>query len=131
MEFKGTPGPWRWELNESAKSVNLCGGGGVPFDLTVMDFERYGMNGAAPCFMGNLFLERAEKFSRVVKGREHHQKWFKGINHPDALLIEKAPEMLDMLIDIYSKFEKDGHLLNVSPTKIKELIKSATEVPND
>lgn len=31
--------------------------------------------------------------------------------------------MLEMLQEIADKFDKDQHLLNVSPTKIKELIK--------
>ena len=41
----------------------------------------------------------------------------------NARLISKAPEMLEMLQEIADKFDKDQHLLNVSPTKIKELIK--------
>lgn len=46
----------------------------------------------------------------------------------NALLISKSPDMLEMLKDIYSQYEKDGHLLNVSPSKIKQLIKEATEL---
>jgi hypothetical protein len=46
----------------------------------------------------------------------------------NALLISKAPEMLAMLEDIYSKYERDHHLLNVSPSKIQQLIKEATEL---
>lgn len=46
----------------------------------------------------------------------------------NALLISKAPEMLEMLKEIYSKYEKDKHLLNVSPSKIKQVIKEATEI---
>jgi hypothetical protein len=46
----------------------------------------------------------------------------------NALLISKAPEMLAMLEDIYSKYERDQHLLNVSPSKIQQLIKEAKEL---
>lgn len=41
----------------------------------------------------------------------------------NARLIAEAPAMLEMLQEIADKFDKDQHLLNVSPTKIKELIK--------
>lgn len=46
----------------------------------------------------------------------------------NAQLISCAPEMLDMLIEIVDKYDKDGHLLNVSPSKIKELINKATTI---
>lgn len=99
MEFKGTPGPWRWELNEGYKQVYLCGGKPM-FDLTVMDFVRYGMGGAAPRFNRTLtqpginLMERVEHFACVVSGREHHADWFKSVQHPDALLIAAAPDLL-------------------------------------
>lgn len=44
-------------------------------------------------------------------------------SYHDALLDALAPEMYEMLQEIADKFDKDQHLLNVSPTKIKELIK--------
>ncbi len=46
----------------------------------------------------------------------------------NALLISKAPEMLEMLKDIYSKYQEKGHLLDVSPSAIEQLIKEATEL---
>lgn len=129
MEFKGTPAPWRWELNETSKNITLCGG--VPkYDLIVMDFVRYGMNGACPRFnttheSGFNILERADTMGVAVEGREHHQSWFKNINHPDALLISKAPEMLDMLKDILDCYNS-GDVYH--EYKIKQLIKEATEL---
>ena len=75
-----TPGPWRWEFNGKHKSVALCGGKPL-FDKTVMDFERFGMRGAAPRFaersdsLGGL-LHRCERFAVEVKGREHHAQAF-------------------------------------------------------
>ena len=39
----------------------------------------------------------------------------------EKLEAEKA-ELLEALEEMYSKYEKDGHLLNASPSKIKSLI---------
>ena len=41
---------------------------------------------------------------------------------------QKYDEMLAMLEDIYSKYERDQHLLNVSPSKIQQLIKEVKEL---
>lgn len=110
---KHTPGPWRWEVNRAHKSIKLCGGpshrGYGRFDLTVMDFARYGMTGAAPVFwnwdldksVGERF--RADVLAEPVAGREHHASWFADINHPDALLIAAAPvlrEGADAALDL-------------------------------
>jgi hypothetical protein len=46
MSAQHTPGPWRWEFNAERKSVDLVGGRPM-FDLTVMDFARWGMGNAA------------------------------------------------------------------------------------
>ncbi len=89
-----TQGPWRWELNEKSKWVELFGRGG----LIVMDFRRWGMNGASPRFRDGSdrdLLAPAQAFGSVVAGREHHAAWFKRLNHPDANLIAAAPDLLD------------------------------------
>ncbi|MDQ6477834.1 hypothetical protein [Dyadobacter sp. LHD-138] len=110
-QFKGTVGPWRWEINEKHKNVQLCGG--VPaFDLTVMDFARYGTGGAAPRFNkdiggGLLIMERAEQYSEEVEGRRHHASWFKTLNHPDANLIAAAPDLLNAAI-LYLEHKQFG-----------------------
>lgn len=92
-----TPGPWRFELNRKSRRVQLCGGKPT-YDLTVMDFVRWGMDSAAPRFRtdrANLnIMKRAEEFGAVVLGREHHADWFQSIDHPDARLIEAAPDLL-------------------------------------
>ena len=95
---KHTLGPWLWTMNLTTKRLQLLGG--VPkYDLIVMDFVRWGMNGAAPRFNTELrtnlnVMEPAHKFGKIVAGREHHADWFQVINHPDALLMQAAPDLL-------------------------------------
>jgi hypothetical protein len=96
-----TPGPWRWEVSLKSKQISLCGGR-PRFDLTVMDFERWGMSGARPRLLstwsdGLMVMEHAEKFATIVSGREHHCEWFQGLDHPDARLIAAAPDLLAAL----------------------------------
>ena len=94
-----TPGPWRWEVNMKSKRIQLCGGK-PQYDLTVMDFARWGMNGARPRvldFSDNMLLREAEDYRAVVPGREHHASWFQGINHPDMNMISAAPDMYDAI----------------------------------
>lgn len=84
-----------------SKSVHLVGG--VPkFDLTVMDFDRWGMHGAAPRLRqvlhnGMNIMDRCEIYAKPVAGREHHKDWFQDIDHPDMRLMAEAPELLKAL----------------------------------
>lgn len=96
-----TAGPWKWELNEKHRSAQLMGRNEelrLDYDLTVMDFVRYGMGGAAPRFRtdraGMNIMKRVEEWGAVVPGREHHADWYKAIDHPDARLIAASPDLL-------------------------------------
>ena len=97
-EQQHTPGPWRWEINEKSREVHLSGGRPA-FDLSVLDFVRWGMGGASPRFNvagrdGLNLMHRADEFAVPVAGREHHSYWFQGLSHPDADLIAAAPDLL-------------------------------------
>jgi len=112
MVGKHTPGPWRWEINRKHKSINLCGGHPAgTYDKTVLGFERYGMNGAAPVFHN--WTEdgwggkphRAFELAVEKVGREHHADWFALIDHPNAHLIATAPDLLEAL-ELFVRAEK-------------------------
>jgi hypothetical protein len=103
-----TPGPWRWEISLCSKRLHLVGGE-TRFDLTVMDFVRWGMSGASMRLRedidGRNLLYRCEKWAKPVAGREHHSEWFQQIDHPDARLIESAPDLLAALENIMASVE--------------------------
>jgi len=131
-EFKGTPAPWRWELNEKSKDIKICGGKPM-YDATVMDFVRYGMGGAAPRFQVEIapdisILERSEVFGIEVKGREHHAKWFKTIDHPDANLISAAPDLLQAAIDFIEKVDDGRARSTDSYNKFKLAVHKALNI---
>jgi len=99
-ETKFTPGPWRWELNPGGKRLSLLGG--VPqYDLTVMDFERWGMNGATMRLRDTAHdgwnimyrVHERDDWHGPQKGREHHADWHQLVMHPDAALIEASPNL--------------------------------------
>lgn len=104
MTTKHTEGPWRWEFNAEYRSVHLVGGR-PQYDLTVMDFTRWGMAGAGirlrELSEGGMDLlhklhERPEWIA-PFPGREHHKHWCADVIHPDMRLIAAAPELLAAL----------------------------------
>lgn len=115
MSAAHTPGPWRWEMNQSTKEVNLVGG--VPrFDLTVMDFVRWGMGSAAPRFRdtaldGMNLMDRVcdkPEWLQDFPGRSHHARWCRAVIHPDAVLMATAPDLLDALERLVRQHGSDG-----------------------
>lgn len=128
-ENKFTKGPWRWEYNEKVKRLQLCGGV-RPFDLTVMDFTRCGMQGGTARLRElsedelNVMYP-ASKWAEPEKGREHHKNWFQLINHADANLIAAAPDLLEALngmISMYCELINSGDAGYWNPEEVPEVI---------
>jgi len=96
-----TPGPWRWEYNEKHRGLHLVGGR-RRYDLTIIDFERWGMHKATmrmrdTAHDGMQLLYKVHERPDWIApepGREHHQSWHQLLTHPDAKLIEAAPDLL-------------------------------------
>lgn len=101
MTTAHTTGPWRWEFNAEHRSVHLVGGR-PKYDLTVMDFTRWGMAGAGIRLRElsergmNLLHKLHERPDWIASfpGREHHIRWRAAVIHPDMRLIEAAPDLL-------------------------------------
>lgn len=99
-----TPGPWRWEFNRASKNVHIVGGRPM-FDLTVMDFTRWGMADAVPRFRDtavdgmNIMHRLCDRSDWLAfdPGRAHHASWHLLITHPDARLMQAAPVLLAAL----------------------------------
>ena len=124
-----TAGPWRWELNEESRRIQLCGGE-PRFDLTVMDFVRWGMNGAIPRLREDRdrmnIMHRVDRWGIVAPGREHHADWFKLLDHPDARLIESSPELFERLRALLAAVER-GEVLDHHVSSARAIIARVAE----
>jgi hypothetical protein len=106
MNLPHTSGPWRWEINRKSKSLHLVGGRPM-FDLTLLDFERWGMGGATIRLRDtahdgmNIMHKLHERPDWIAPfhGREHHAHWCADVIHPDARLIASAPDLLDACVE--------------------------------
>ena len=99
-----TPGPWRWEFNREHKVLHLVGGR-PQYDLTIMDFDRWGMNRAIATLRDpeedgmNIMHRLCDRPDWIAPfpGRAHHAAWCADVTHPDMRLMAAAPDLLDEL----------------------------------
>lgn len=100
MEFKHTPGPWRWEMHKDGKRVSLMSG--ARMRPIVMNFWRWGTQGAAPTFRDATrdILKRADDWFKSFSGGS-----WGTIDHPDAHLIAAAPDLLAKLTKLVNDLD--------------------------
>lgn len=96
-----TKGPHRWFGNTKVKNIYLA-----TIDrgrIYIMEFVRWGMGGACPTFQppadGSLGWNMIRADERV-QYEAPHRKDFVGIDHPDAIAIERSWEDIDALITV-------------------------------
>lgn len=102
-----TPGPWRWEFNRDSKSMHLVGGR-PRYDLTIMDFVRWGMQGGGVRMRDTTHdglqlmyeVHKRPDWVAPFPGREHHANWCADVVHPDMRLMAAAPELLEALLGL-------------------------------
>lgn len=126
-----TPREWYWDANPKTKRIDLRSRYGIG-DI-VIDFVRYGMQGAAPRFndcrvsdvnSGVGIMKRADEYFEVIPGREHHARWAANINHPDAQFIAHFnPAKVAALLDEIADLKKRVNLLETSSEAAEKSLK--------
>ncbi|MCL6446838.1 MAG: hypothetical protein K6U04_01600 [Armatimonadetes bacterium] len=87
------PGPWKWFANTKSKEIHLATNyGGRHF---IIEFARLGFQKAQPVFQDHDEGVMYKAFDRWLSEPDH--KGDCTIIHPDARLIEMAPELYDCL----------------------------------
>ena len=99
---KATPGPWSWRGNSDCKVLYLMSDTGRR--PLVMDFVRWGTQGAQPRFQQDELMIRA---SELMSPRaQHHSTFDLDVNHPDAEFIVAARNALQELLDEVERLRK-------------------------
>ncbi len=130
-----TPGPWRWEIRTGHKMCKLMTDHSGQY--YVMDFARWGLQDACPTFQQyekysgpvderrSLGMTRADKMAKSYPGKEHHQGYDDYIDHPDAILIAKAPEYISYLLAEVERLETENKSLQVDVQVMRNNLRNA------
>jgi hypothetical protein len=136
MKAPYTPGPWRWEINRKHRGLHLVGG--LPqYDLTIMNFARWGMGGAVATLRDtaeagfNIMHRLPDRPDWIapLPHREHHADWCAGVTHPDMLLMAAAPDLLEALralVDMDVSYQR-GPVVEDAVEKARAAIAKATQ----
>lgn len=90
-----TRGPWRWFGNVKTRQVYLATThSGRRF---ILQFWRWGTRDAQPVFQIDGRMVKLEEMAARGVVRVDHNREIVGVNHPDALFIERAREDVDAL----------------------------------
>lgn len=86
-----TPGPYMWDVRPEVHSVDLKTVNAPGWH--VLQARRWGMRGAQMWFRDLVrgVMVDMKDLLVAMPGREHH-KWIRGIDHPDAIALEKSWE---------------------------------------
>ena len=138
MTDQHTPGPWVWRGNAHAQDVYLStrhGGRRI-----VMGFKRWGTANAQPTFRGQNSLEDAKDLLKfevgdpsvtgVAEARENNSVYrlhIADIDHPDARLIEAAPEMWDLIVELFED-PKLSLIIGGNPNRVGALMERADKL---
>lgn len=107
------PGPWRWRGNTESRHLRLQSphrGG-----MTVMDFVRWGMQGARPRFGIEGLMYPADK---MVGYEVPHRSDVVTVDHPDAEFIAHAREDVPALLAELARLREAG-----VPELLREVVK--------
>lgn len=105
MSTKHTPGPWAWFDSQRGPYLATPDRG----RLYVMGFARKGMQGALPRFAMWDGIESGVERQRLGGIMEDGVNLRNGEMHPDARVIEEAPNLLDALQEL---LDAGDHILN-------------------
>lgn len=100
-----TKGPWLWRvgLRPDCEAYLMGGGGNL-----VMDFVRRGMQRAIARFNVGGIMHRADEIAVPLKGQEHNAAWNSTLTHPDAVLIQEAPTIIDQLLKENARLRQES-----------------------
>lgn len=126
LDAKRTPGKWRWQANPNGRSVGVYGGR-HPYDLTVMDFVRWGMDSAMPRFRdmreaGLNLMTKVTAFFVNAPQRDHHADWFQFVNHPDAEFMCAGDDMMRLIEALWA--EREAQEKRIAELEVDEVTES-------